>query len=519
MRVPKFPPLFRHHDSGNRITRRAFLERLAALGTFLCANKFLNSSRLFAQTVQSQVFKVSNCPVHDGQLRHEGLDALLSLLAQNSISLYKSTGGHPWAAPNGLIDINDVVVIKVNCQWKCRGTTNTDVLSGLVYRILQHPDGFNGEVVIIENGQGQGSFSGYSNPGAYAPWPLIQQGVYVNAEDETVLTIDYLVNTVFQTNHVSSFLLDPIRSNFIALTEHAVNGYRLTDEVSYPCFTTAGGHRVELREGLWNGSGYDSNLKLINLPVLKTHDGTGMTGALKHMYGILSMTDGYGDIRHYAQAGVQMGKMWSLVRAPDLNILDCIWVSFDSLSGYPPEATARTNILLAGMDPVAIDYHASKYILLPLGGASGEEHNPDSAPDLKNLIASARDFINTSGGIGGRTTNAGDANINVVSVALPGASPGASPALAAGGGGSGGGGCFIATAAYGSPMAEQVKLLEYFRDRYLQRSRLGRAAVRAYYTVSPKLAALIRTSPLRRRVARLILLPIVKLSRLLAARG
>ena len=31
-----------------------------------------------------------------------------------------------------------------------RGGTNTDVLKGLIARILEHPDGFTGEVVVVE---------------------------------------------------------------------------------------------------------------------------------------------------------------------------------------------------------------------------------------------------------------------------------------------------------------------------------------------------------------------------------
>jgi hypothetical protein len=52
-----------------------------------------------------------------------------------------------------------------------------------------------------------------------------------------------------------------------------------------------------------------------------------------------------------------------------LNILDCIWVSPEALGGYPPDKTHRADILLAGIDPVAIDYYAAKHVLLPLGGS------------------------------------------------------------------------------------------------------------------------------------------------------
>jgi UDP-N-acetylglucosamine:LPS N-acetylglucosamine transferase len=34
------------------------------------------------------------------------------------------------------------------------------------------------------------------------------------------------------------------------------DGYRRYEDVSYPCFTTPGGRRVELREGIWTGTSH-----------------------------------------------------------------------------------------------------------------------------------------------------------------------------------------------------------------------------------------------------------------------
>jgi hypothetical protein len=268
--------------------------------------------------------------------------------------------------------------------------------------------------VIFENGQSRGGFDGLTQGGSvYDSWPGIANGIYINAEDENLLTVDYLVNTVFKNDPVSSYLLDPIRSVFIAESEHTIDGYRTVSNVSYPCFTSEGGYRIELQEGVWNGFGHNTNLKYINMPVLKHHGGTGITGVLKHTYGILSMSDGYSGIRHYSESGTQCGKMWGLVKIPDLNILDCIWVSPESLRGYPPQTTYRADTLLAGLDPVALDYYASKHILYPLGGSYAHEHNPDSFAGLINHLSGARDSINAYGGIGGEDVRLGDENIDV----------------------------------------------------------------------------------------------------------
>jgi len=404
-------------------SRRDFLRSVGAAGAAACLGLEGGpcGRRAAADNGQSVIFQVTDCPIPTGTTdAHDGLDTLFQLLAVRGHKFYKTTQVHPWGDPAGLIDRGDVVLIKINCQWKFRGATNTDVLRGLIHRILNHPDGFAGEVVIVENGQGQGEFNG--DPIAWGRYPQIgaPTGVHVNAEDDT-LTVNRLVSEVFAGKPVASFLLDPVRSVFISNPDdHTTNGYRRISDVSYPCFTTSRGTRIELKEGVWTGSAHASNLKFINLPVLKTHDGTGITGVLKHMYGVVSMQDGSNSIRHYAQSGIQCGKMWTLVRAPDLNIVDCIWVNHQTHHcGWPPSTTWRYNILLAGFDPVALDYWGSKHLLYPLGGNRQQYHNPDADSGLINHIVGARDTINAAGGIKGQLTVTGDENIQVVSASAP----------------------------------------------------------------------------------------------------
>lgn len=413
-------------------SRRSFLRTTAALPLFGVLGADLSSAEITGE--KSKVFRVNDCPVHDGQLQHVGIDTLLHVLSTDGTKFYKSAKRGPLSGPSGLIAADDVVIIKVNAQWKCRGGTNTDMLRGLIHRILRHPDGFKGEVVIFENGQGRpAAFDGIHNDSAkseYKPFPELTGKIVVNAEQQDVTTIDYLVKTVFAGQPVSAFLMDPYANVWIAADDHKTNGYRRIGApgspcISYPCFTTERGNRIELKEGRWTGSSYAQNSKLIHCAVLKDHSGDiGMTGALKIVYGTLSMSDGTSARRHYQDLGSQCARMWTEVRVPDLNILDCIWVSYGSMTaggrrvsgcvGYPPSITSRQNVLLAGHDPLAIDYHASKHIMLPLGGENAAAHDPDNNSRLVSVYSDAQAEINRAGGIRGHRVQTGDNNIQLI---------------------------------------------------------------------------------------------------------
>ncbi len=70
--------------------------------------------------------------------------------------------------------------------------------------------------------------------------------------------------------------------------------------------------------------------------------------------------------------------------------------------------------------------------------------------------------------------------------------------------------CFIATAAYGSIMANDVELLRHFRDTWLETNVVGELGVEAYYTFGPALAGIVGESDLLRATARDMLAPIVR---------
>lgn len=73
-------------------------------------------------------------------------------------------------------------------------------------------------------------------------------------------------------------------------------------------------------------------------------------------------------------------------------------------------------------------------------------------------------------------------------------------------------GCFIATACYGTPMAEEVKTLSCFRDEYLLGNSLGKFFVKAYYKTSPMIADLISEHPYLKNLVRWLLEPVTKIT-------
>jgi len=80
------------------------------------------------------------------------------------------------------------------------------------------------------------------------------------------------------------------------------------------------------------------------------------------------------------------------------------------------------------------------------------------------------------------------------------------------GGGSVSATCFIATAAYGSPMAPQVQILRKFRNLFLLTNPMGEALIRIYYDYSPPVADFITKHADIRKLVRWSLLSLVGIS-------
>jgi len=70
-------------------------------------------------------------------------------------------------------------------------------------------------------------------------------------------------------------------------------------------------------------------------------------------------------------------------------------------------------------------------------------------------------------------------------------------------------GCFIATAAYGGPLACELDVLRAFRDQRMLKNKIGKTIVATYYTISPPFASVIAGRRILKRIVRTWIDPIV----------
>ena len=325
--------------------------------------------QLALESKNASTFPASDIFVVNGRASAH-IRKLIDVMGSHGLFFYKSDAHGLNQGPNGLIARDDVVLIKVNEQWAYRGGTNTDVLKELIQAIVGHPDGFVGEVVVADCGQGRGGLN------------LSQS----NAEDVNQSALD--VVDMFSSSHrVSGFDWNKIRQTRVSdyADGDMTDGYILYDNadpetgiyVSYPKFKTVFGTYVSFKHGIWNGTGYEKRLKVINMPVLKSHALYWVTASVKHYMGVQSQHLGNG---HDTVETGGMGTLMVETGLPTLNIVDAIWINANPpLSGLcGPEtsykAATRVNILLASTDPVAVDWWAARRVLMQAANAVGYDY-------------------------------------------------------------------------------------------------------------------------------------------------
>ena len=334
---------------------------------------------------RAQVFVASNCPQDLAGDRFPGLDTLVETMGAGGLKFYKSAVTSLTAGPGGIIAPADVVIIKINYQWPQRGGTNTDLLRGLIARIVEHPDAFTGEIVVCENTQ-------FQPPDNY-------DRTENNAQDHHQSPLDVVTHFQSLGHRISMYDWTAIRT--VSVGEYSAgdtrNGYvvgaydpALLGRVSYPKFQTAYGTMISTKLGVWTaGGGYDrSRYKFINVPVLKSHHSTyGATACVKHYMGVA--TRELSTNTHTAIAKGILGALIGQIRPADLNILDCIWINANPSTGPATTYTGATrrDQLVASRDPVAADIWAVKNILIPAFVANGYSPpwpTPSADPDDPN---------------------------------------------------------------------------------------------------------------------------------------
>lgn len=328
---------------------------------------------------RAEIFHVESCPQDPVGDRFPCFDAVTALMGSQGLKLYLTDDPTPTGGPAGLLAREDVIVIKINYQWSERGGTNTDLLRGVIRAIVDHPQGFIGEIVVAENAQFR-SVDGFDRSAN-------------NAQDPTQSPHDVVAD--FQDLGYNVSLFDWTVIRYTAVDEYATgdsnDGYvvypwndQINGAVSYPKFQSALGTYISLRHGIWDpvGQTYDrQRLEFLNIPVLKSHSGYGVTANVKDYMGVVTRelsTNSHSAIR-YGLLGAHLGE----IGLATLNILDAIWINAKPgdgpATGYD-EATRRDELLVS-TDPVAADLWATMNILVPAFEDNGFTSWPKADPE------------------------------------------------------------------------------------------------------------------------------------------
>ncbi|MEO8195483.1 MAG: DUF362 domain-containing protein [Thermoanaerobaculia bacterium] len=352
--------------------------------------------RAAPQSYRAEVFHAAGCAAAPAGDRFPCLDDLLALMGHHGLKLYRSAVVSDLSGPDGIVAANDVVVVKINYQWPERGGSNTDLLRGLVQALTAHPDGFTGEVVIAENAQfaAVANFDRLSNN---AEDPHLSPHDVVLRFQELGYTVSQFDWTAVRTTEVAEYSTGNMSDGYVVYPYDAM----LHGRISYPKFRAASGTYVSLRDGIWNpGSAtYDrGRLKLINLPVLKSHHAVyGATACVKNFMGLVtdSLSSGSHNAIRYGILGAVLGE----IRPPDLNLLDAIWVNGNPNSGPSTSysAATRRDELVASRDPVAADRWAVANVLIPAFVANGFQPPwPTPSADPDNPTSAFRGYLDAS---------------------------------------------------------------------------------------------------------------------------
>jgi len=329
---------------------------------------------------------------------------------ENIVKVVEIMGGM-----KNIIGSDDLVVIKPNVQWWNQGVPNLAALKVFVEMIMERPGGFRGEVVIAENCH-RGNTPWASENSGWAR--RFERNSDISQVSNMKELTDHLKKnygdrfTICHWTNVASGarrVYGPNEGNgyvycdgtggvpLMACDNGIVGDRRRATIMTYPIFTTDKGTIVDFKNGIWEKGLYtEQPLRFINFAALNHHSAyCGITSAVKNYLGVSDLSGGpdpinggrltgeYFNFHSFpfdkwapgpkpGMLGKEIGIFLDTVRKADLNITTAEWVGLASRVAPP---VARTRAVMACTDPVALDYHAAKYVLYPNSNMS--IHNPD----------------------------------------------------------------------------------------------------------------------------------------------
>lgn len=410
--------------------RRAFLKKMfASAGILIFGPRFITACSSGSDGSGSRDENASDDSVRDPD----------QPIAPTDADLYRAVNGSPAENMNRIVEMmggidaligaDDIVILKPNVQWWNQGATNLAAVKAFVDLAQGRVAGGQGEVVIAENcHRGATPWtagnSGWSRPfvrnsdlsgirhfndlcdrlkSDYGERFSVIHLLDANAGGERIYSADQGPGYIYCDGTGGVPLL--------AQDNGAGGSSRRATVMTYPVFVTDAGTMVDFKDGVYDRSGYTGQpVKFINFSALNHHSHyCGVTAAIKNYLGISDLSGGadpFADGKLTSQyynfhsfpfnewqagpvpgmIGAEVGMFMRTVRQADINITTAEWIGLSSRTDPP---AVQTRAILASSDPVALDFHSSRYLLYPNSGNDLHDPMNESGPLSQYLKACA----------------------------------------------------------------------------------------------------------------------------------
>ncbi|MBI4512021.1 MAG: DUF362 domain-containing protein [Deltaproteobacteria bacterium] len=415
---------------GTALTRRRFIGGVIALGGLMGVSLAFRKklmARLSSWTELESFRATPRLVPHDSSVERRVLHIARGGAPSDNIdSVISKLGGM-----GTVVGQDDVVLIKVSAQWWNQGMTNVAAVKRVIEHVLEVP-GFRGEVVVFENTHfrlpsGSGLSRAFTHPSErnvdVAGWNKLGDLIpYFEAKKSPVgfvglvdggpslLAHDHWHDAGREHGMYGGDGRGPIapgevRDGYYWDFGHAFAKRRSWVErvkapLTWPVFfSPRSGLMIDLKYGVFTREGnrrikVDRKITFINMTTCNEHASTGLTCCCKSAMGIVDMSAGrmgshplardYRSVHYFGSPGASWRMAGPLaqfareVRAPDLYITVAEWVAITPTKDWnsetadirlAKESAFHVNTVVAGADPVAIDWWCAKKLVMPLPGA------------------------------------------------------------------------------------------------------------------------------------------------------